>query len=63
MSDTEPVVAAASAARTLPELDAALTGLLELDSTLKGRDGGGELRRRSAVTLWIAECVRRPESR
>ncbi len=48
---------------TLPELDAALTGLLELDSTLKGRDGGGELRRRSAVTLWIAECVRRPESR
>jgi DNA polymerase III delta subunit len=48
---------------TLPELDAALTGLLELDSTLKGRDGGGELRRRSAVTLWIAERVRRPESR
>jgi hypothetical protein len=34
---------------TLPELDAALAGLLELDSTLKGRDGGGELRRRSAV--------------
>jgi DNA polymerase III delta subunit len=44
---------------TLPELDAALTGLLELDATLKGRDGGGELRRRSAVTLWIAENVRR----
>jgi hypothetical protein len=27
---------------TLPELDAALAGLLELDATLKGHDGGGE---------------------
>lgn len=43
---------------TLPELDAALAGLLELDATLKGRDGG-ELRRRAAVSLWIADYVRR----
>jgi DNA polymerase III delta subunit len=48
---------------TLPELDAALAGLLELDATLKGRDGGGELRRRSAVSLWIAEQVRKPGTR
>jgi DNA polymerase III delta subunit len=48
---------------TLPELDAALAGLLELDATLKGRDGGGELRRRSAVILWIAERVRKPGAR
>ena len=44
---------------TLPELEAALAGLLELDATLKGRDGGGETRRRSAVSLWIADYVRR----
>jgi DNA polymerase III delta subunit len=48
---------------TLPELDAALAGLLELDATLKGHDGGGELRRKSAVTLWIAELVRKPGAR
>ena len=48
---------------TLPELDAALAGLLELDATLKGRDGGGELRRRAAVSLWIAEYVRNPRVR
>ena len=35
----------------------------ELDATLKGRDGGGELRRRSAVILWIAERVRKPGAR
>lgn len=45
---------------TLPELEAALEGLLELDGVLKGREGGGDLRRRSAVSLWIAERVRRP---
>jgi DNA polymerase III delta subunit len=45
---------------TLPELEAALEGLLELDAVLKGREGGGDLRRRSAVSLWIAETVRRP---
>ncbi len=45
---------------TLPELDAALAGLLDLDAALKGHDGGGGLRRRAAVTLWIAEKVRRP---
>jgi DNA polymerase-3 subunit delta len=43
---------------TLPELEAALAGLLELDAALKGRDGGGEIRRRSAVSLWIADYVR-----
>ena len=47
---------------TLPELDAALTGLLELDAALKGHDGG-ELRRRAAVNLWIADFVRRPGPR
>ncbi len=43
---------------TLPELEAALAGLLELDAALKGRDGGGETRRRSAVSLWIADYIR-----
>jgi DNA polymerase III delta subunit len=43
---------------TLPELDAALTGLLALDATLKGRDGG-EVRRRAAISLWIVDYVRR----
>jgi len=43
---------------TLPELEAALAGLLELDAALKGRDGGGETGRRSAVSLWIADHVR-----
>jgi DNA polymerase-3 subunit delta len=47
----------------LPELDAALEGLLELDADLKGHAGGGELRRRAAVSLWIAERVRRPGQR
>ncbi len=53
----------AAQARTwaLPELDAAMAGLLELDATLKGHPGGGsEVRRRAAVSLWIAERVRRP---
>jgi DNA polymerase III delta subunit len=55
----------AQQARTwaLPELDAALAGLLELDATLKGHAGGGDLRRRTAVSLWIAERVRRPSER
>jgi DNA polymerase III delta subunit len=55
----------AEQARTwaLPELDAALVGLLELDAALKSREGGSELRRRAAVSLWIAEKVRRPDSR
>jgi DNA polymerase III delta subunit len=48
---------------TLPELEAALAGLLELDATLLGRDGGGDLRRRSAVSLWIADLVRKPGGR
>jgi DNA polymerase-3 subunit delta len=45
---------------TLPELDAALAGLLDLDAALKSNAGGGDLRRRTAVSLWIAERVRRP---
>jgi DNA polymerase III delta subunit len=55
----------AEQARTwsLPELDAALDGLLELDATLKGHAGGGDLRRRAAVSLWITERVRRPSQR
>jgi DNA polymerase III delta subunit len=48
---------------TLPELDAALAGLLDLDVALKGRFGGSDLRRRAAVSLWIAERVRRPSQR
>jgi DNA polymerase III delta subunit len=44
---------------TMPELQAALEGLLELDAVLKGREGGGELRRRSAMSLWIVERVRK----
>ena len=45
---------------TIPELERALEGLLELDAALKGREGGGDLRRRSAISLWVAEQVRRP---
>ncbi len=44
---------------TLPDLEAALAGLLELDATLKGHDGAGESQRRFAVSMWIAERVRR----
>jgi DNA polymerase III delta subunit len=48
---------------TLPELDEALAGLLELDAALKGREGASDLRRRAAVSLWIAEKVRRRGTR
>jgi len=48
---------------TLPELDAALAGLLDLDASLKGHSGGSDTRRRAAVSLWIAENVRRPDRR
>jgi DNA polymerase III delta subunit len=48
---------------TLPELDAALAGLLEMDAALKGHAGGSDVRRRAAVSLWIAERVRRPSQR
>jgi DNA polymerase III delta subunit len=44
---------------TLPELERALEGLLELDGVLKGREGGGDLRRCTALSLWIAERVRK----
>jgi DNA polymerase III delta subunit len=52
----------AEQARTwaLPELDAALAGLLELDVALKE---GGESRRRVSVALWIAAYVNRPGGR
>ena len=43
---------------TLPELDAAMAGLLEMDADLKGGS-----RRRAAIALWIAEKVRRPSQR
>jgi len=43
---------------TLPELDAAVAGLLEMDADLKGGS-----RRRAAIALWIAEKVRRPSQR
>jgi len=43
---------------TLPELDAAIAGLLEMDADLKSG-----LRRRAAIALWIAEKVRRPSQR
>jgi DNA polymerase-3 subunit delta len=44
---------------SLPELDEALSGLLELDAAFKAREGGSDARRRAAMTLWIAEKVRR----
>ncbi len=43
---------------TLPELDAAMEGLLEMDADLKNAS-----RRRAAICLWIAEKVRRPSQR
>jgi DNA polymerase III delta subunit len=43
---------------TLPELDAAMAGLLEMDADLKNGS-----RRRAANSLWIAEKVRRPSGR
>jgi DNA polymerase III delta subunit len=48
---------------TLPELDAALSGVLEMDVAMKGKAGGSDVRRRAAVSLWIAERVRRPNQR
>ena len=43
----------------LSELDDALTSLLKLDAAFKAREGGGDARRRAAMTLWIAVNVRR----
>jgi DNA polymerase III delta subunit len=48
---------------TLPELDAALVGVLEMDVAMKGKAGGSDVRRRAAISLWIAERVRRPNQR
>jgi DNA polymerase III delta subunit len=48
---------------TLPELESALSSLLELDIVLMGHEGATDSQRRSAVSLWIAEQVRRPAQR
>jgi DNA polymerase III delta subunit len=46
---------------SLPELDAALHGLLELDATVRGAVGGAsEPRRRLEFSLWVAERAARP---
>jgi len=44
---------------TLPELDAALEGVLELDGMIKGAVGCGSTERqvRLAFTLWVRDCV------
>ena len=44
---------------TLPELEAALGGLLELDATVKGSGtgGSGERSRQLGFTLWLSEFV------
>jgi DNA polymerase-3 subunit delta len=44
---------------TLPELEAALDGLVELDATVKGAPGYGasDAQRRLAFTMWLAERV------
>jgi DNA polymerase-3 subunit delta len=46
---------------SVPELEAALGGLLDLDILVKGADGTGstEIGRRLAFTLWLAEHVAR----
>lgn len=50
---------------TLPELDAALEGVLELDAMIKGAVGSGSTERqvRLAFTLWIRDCVADRRSR
>jgi DNA polymerase III delta subunit len=47
---------------SLPELEAALEGLLDLDAMLKGVPGlpGGDAQRRLAFVRWISEKVARP---
>jgi DNA polymerase III delta subunit len=46
---------------TLPELEAALGALVELDATVRGAPGfpGGDEQRRTAFMLWLAERVAR----
>jgi DNA polymerase III delta subunit len=53
------ILASQARAWSLPELDVALSTLLDLDAILMGHDGGGDSRRRSAVSLWIADNLRR----
>ena len=50
---------------TLPELDAALEGVLELDARIKGAVGSGSTERqvRLAFTLWVRERVEDGRSR
>ena len=47
---------------TLPELEAALEGLVDLDATVKNAPGHGasEAQRRLAFTMWLAERVGSP---
>jgi DNA polymerase III delta subunit len=60
---------AQSARWSIPELEAALEGVLELDDRVKGSTGSSEAQRRLAFTLWLAERVggatttRRPAAR
>ena len=56
------ILAGQARAWTLPELDEALATLLDLDAILLGHEGGGDTQRRAAVSLWIADNVRRRES-
>jgi DNA polymerase III delta subunit len=42
---------------SLPELEGALEGLLELDARMKGVEGSTAAQRRLAVMLWLAERV------
>jgi DNA polymerase III delta subunit len=42
---------------TLPELEAALEGVLELDARMKGVEGSTAAQRRLTVTLWVVEHV------
>jgi DNA polymerase-3 subunit delta len=48
---------------TLPELEAALEGLIELDATVRGAPGRpqGDANRRLAWTMWVADRVGRLE--
>ena len=50
---------------TLPELEAALDGLVDLDAIVKNAPGYGasEAQRRLAFTMWLAERVGSPAAR
>ncbi len=48
-----------AAAWSLPELDAALEGLAELDARVKGAEPASEAQRRLAFVLWVRDRVAR----